>query len=235
MQEMAHHDGHGAMNAQELASAVSFIMKAADADKSGSIDEEELKHAVSAWKNWSHSATRLSDLVKDLLKKYDTDMSGSLDKSQLIELLTALNEGAPIFVDATMVGAGIIRNKLKCSEVICTLNDPGVADDAKAEKTTRSAAAISRWTPRLAGAVVAIGNAPTALFRLLELIADGAPKPAIVLGFPVGFVGAAESKELLAADQHGLDFITLKGRIGGSAIAAAALNALAPTQIVGQP
>jgi precorrin-8X/cobalt-precorrin-8 methylmutase len=147
----------------------------------------------------------------------------------------ALNEGAPIFVDATMVGAGIIRNKLKCSEVICTLNDPGVADDAKAEKTTRSAAAISRWTPRLAGAVVAIGNAPTALFRLLELIADGAPKPAIVLGFPVGFVGAAESKELLAADQHGLDFITLKGRIGGSAIAAAALNALAPTQIVGQP
>ena len=96
MQEMAHHDGHGAMNAQELASAVSFIMKAADADKSGSIDEEELKHAVSAWKNWSHSATRLSDLVKDLLKKYDTDMSGSLDKSQLIELLTALNEGAPI-------------------------------------------------------------------------------------------------------------------------------------------
>lgn len=147
----------------------------------------------------------------------------------------ALNEGAPIFVDATMVGAGIIRNKLAGNEVICTLNDPGVADDAKTEGTTRSAAAISRWTPRLAGAVVAIGNAPTALFRLLDLIADGAPKPAVVLGFPVGFVGAAESKELLAADQHGLDFITLKGRIGGSAIAAAAVNALAPTQIVGQP
>ena len=147
----------------------------------------------------------------------------------------ALADKAPIFVDATMVGAGIIRNKLAGNEVICTLNDTGVADDAKAEDTTRSAAAIARWTPRLAGAVVAIGNAPTALFRLLDLIADGAPKPAVVLGFPVGFVGAAESKELLAADQHGLDFITLKGRIGGSAIAAAAVNALAPTQILGQP
>ena len=147
----------------------------------------------------------------------------------------ALADGAPVFVDATMVGAGIIRNKLAGNEVICTLNDTGVADDAKAEDTTRSAAAIARWTPRLAGAVVAIGNAPTALFRLLDLIADGAPKPAVVLGFPVGFVGAAESKELLAADQHGLDFITLKGRIGGSAIAAAAVNALAPTQILGQP
>lgn len=147
----------------------------------------------------------------------------------------ALAEGAPIFVDATMVGAGIIRNKLAGNEIICTLNDAGVADDAKAWGTTRSAAAVARWTPKLAGAVVAIGNAPTALFHLLDLINDGAPKPAVVLGFPVGFVGAAESKELLAADQHGLDFITLKGRIGGSAIAAAAVNALAPTQIVGQP
>ena len=96
MQEMAHHDGHGAMSESEITSAVDFIMKAADADKSGSIDEEELKHAVSAWKNWSHSATRLSDKVKSLLSKYDTDSSGSLDKAQLIALLTELNEGTPI-------------------------------------------------------------------------------------------------------------------------------------------
>jgi len=139
----------------------------------------------------------------------------------------ALTSGAPILVDATMVGAGIIRRHLSGNEIICTLDDAGVADDAKAWATTRSAAAVDRWVPHLAGSVVAIGNAPTALFRLLELIAEGAPKPAVILGFPVGFVGAAESKDALAADLSEVAFITLKGRIGGSAIASAAVNGLA--------
>lgn len=139
----------------------------------------------------------------------------------------ALKAGTPILVDATMVGAGIIRRHLSANEIICTLDDPGVAEDAIARGTTRSAAAVDRWAPHMAGAVVAIGNAPTALFRLLELIEAGAPKPAVVLGFPVGFVGAQESKQALADTATGIAFITLKGRIGGSAIAAAAVNALA--------
>ncbi len=139
----------------------------------------------------------------------------------------ALKSGAAVLVDANMVGAGIIRRHLSANEIICTLDAAGVAEDAKAMATTRSAAAVDRWLPHLAGSVVAIGNAPTALFRLLELIEEGAPKPAVILGFPVGFVGAAESKDALAADQSGVPFITLKGRIGGSAIASAAVNALA--------
>lgn len=139
----------------------------------------------------------------------------------------ALKAGAPIFIDATMVGAGIINRHLIENEVICTLNDEGVLEDAKGWATTRSAAAVDRWQNRLDGAVVAIGNAPTALFRLLELIASGAPRPAVVLGFPVGFVGAAESKQALVESDLGLDFIALKGRRGGSAMAAAAVNALA--------
>lgn len=139
----------------------------------------------------------------------------------------ALKAGAPVLVDANMVGAGIIRRHLNGNAVICTLDDEGVAEDANRDGTTRSAAAVDRWAPKLAGAVCVIGNAPTALFRLLELIADGAPKPAVVLGFPVGFVGAAESKEALSMNTQGLEYITLKGRIGGSAIASAALNALA--------
>ena len=140
---------------------------------------------------------------------------------------SALKSGAPIFVDANMVAAGIIRRHLSNNEIICTLDDEGVADDAKRDRTTRSAAAVARWLPRLDGAVVAIGNAPTALFRLLEMIEDGVPKPAVVLGFPVGFVGAAESKDALAANALGIEFMTLKGRVGGSAIASAAVNALA--------
>jgi precorrin-8X/cobalt-precorrin-8 methylmutase len=139
----------------------------------------------------------------------------------------ALKSGAPILVDANMVGAGIIRRHLSSNAIICTLDDAGVAEDAKARATTRSAAAVDRWLPHLAGSVVAIGNAPTALFRLLELLQDGAPKPAVILGFPVGFVGAAESKDALAADPSGVPFVTLKGRVGGSAIASAAVNALA--------
>jgi precorrin-8X/cobalt-precorrin-8 methylmutase len=136
----------------------------------------------------------------------------------------ALAAGAPILVDAAMVAAGIMIDPHR---IVCTLRDPETAQLAGAERITRSAAAVERWRPHLPGAVVAIGNAPTALFRLLELLANGAPKPALVLGFPVGFVGAAEAKAALAAFGHGLEFITLRGRRGGSALAAAAVNALA--------
>ena len=139
----------------------------------------------------------------------------------------ALAAGAPILVDTEMVAAGIIRTRLPAGNpVICTLGEPGVADAARALATTRSAAAVDRWAERLAGAVVVVGNAPTALFRLLELLDAGAPPPAIVLGFPVGFVGAAESKAALIA-RGGVAFIALRGRRGGSALASAALNALA--------
>ena len=140
----------------------------------------------------------------------------------------ALADGAPILVDAEMVAHGIIRKRLSSNNpVICTLNDEGVADRAIAAGTTRSAMAVDVWGEQLAGAVVAVGNAPTALFRLLELIDDGAPKPALILGFPVGFIGAAESKRALADRLGDVPFITLHGRRGGSAMAAAAVNALA--------
>jgi len=113
------------------------------------------------------------------------------------------------------------------NEVICTLNDPRVVDLAQRLALTRSAAALDLWAERMAGAVVAIGNAPTALFHLLDLIGAGSPKPAAILGIPVGFVGAAEAKEALIADRRGVPFLTLRGRMGGSAITAAAVNALA--------
>jgi precorrin-8X/cobalt-precorrin-8 methylmutase len=136
--------------------------------------------------------------------------------------------GAPIICDAQMVADGVTRSRLPANNaVICLLHEPSVPGLAKQIGNTRSAAAIDLWLPQLAGAVVAIGNAPTALFRLLELLDIGAPKPALILGFPVGFVGAAESKAELAANSRGVPFITLHGRRGGSAIAAAAVNALA--------
>jgi len=140
----------------------------------------------------------------------------------------ALAAGAPIFCDAEMVAHGITRARLPArNEVICTLNDPRTAGIAERRGTTRSAAALDLWLDRLAGAVVAVGNAPTALFRLLEMLDDGAPKPAAILGIPVGFVGAAESKAALAAAPRGVPFIIVRGRMGGSAITAAAINALA--------
>ncbi len=140
----------------------------------------------------------------------------------------ALATGAPVFCDCEMVGAGIIRRYLPANnEIIVTLNDASVPDRAKDIGNTRSAAAVELWLPRLEGAVVAIGNAPTALFHLLELIDQGAPKPAVILGFPVGFVGAAESKAELAAHPRGCDYVALRGRRGGSAMASAAVNALA--------
>ena len=140
----------------------------------------------------------------------------------------ALGAGAPVLVDGEMLAAGIIRDRLPAANpVICTLRDPSVVKLSKAQQTTRSAAAVELWRPHLAGAVIAIGNAPTALYRLLELLAEGGGRPALVLGFPVGFVGAAEAKEALIAFGKGLQYVTLRGRRGGSAIAAAAVNALA--------
>lgn len=144
----------------------------------------------------------------------------------------ALEAGAPILTDAQMVASGVTRARLPAdNDVVCLLRDPRVPDLARAWGTTRSAAAVSLWSDRLDGAVVAIGNAPTALFHLLEMLVDGAPRPAAIVGVPVGFIGAAESKDALAsfATDHGIDipFITVRGRRGGSAMAASALNALA--------
>jgi precorrin-8X/cobalt-precorrin-8 methylmutase len=142
--------------------------------------------------------------------------------------MRALAAGMPILVDAEMVAAGITRDRLSArNRVICTLREPDVAKLAAAQRTTRSAAAVELWRPHLKGAIVAIGNAPTALFRLLEVLDEGAGQPALVLGFPVGFVGASEAKEALTGFGGGLGFIALKGRRGGSALAAAAVNALA--------
>ncbi|BAZ47569.1 precorrin-8X methylmutase CbiC/CobH [Nostoc sp. NIES-4103] len=148
----------------------------------------------------------------------------------------ALAAGATILCDCRMVAEGVTRKRLPANnQVICTLNEPEVPEMAKKLGTTRSAAALELWRmpigyasrTHLEGAVVAIGNAPTALFRLLEMLDEGCPKPAVILGFPVGFVGAAESKAALAADSRNVPFLTLHGRRGGSAIAAAAVNALA--------
>jgi precorrin-8X/cobalt-precorrin-8 methylmutase len=138
----------------------------------------------------------------------------------------ALRAGALIFCDARMVAEGVTRTRLPANnDVICTLGDPSTPDLAARLGTTRTAAAIELWLPRLAGSVVAIGNAPTALFRLLEAISGGAPRPTAIIGMPVGFVGAAESKEALI--ESGLPAIVMRGRKGGSAMAAAAVNALA--------
>ncbi|MFF8564974.1 precorrin-8X methylmutase [Streptomyces albidoflavus] len=140
----------------------------------------------------------------------------------------ALRAGAPILCDANMVASGVTRKRLPAgNEVICTLADPSVPELAARLGTTRSAAALELWRDRLDGAVVAVGNAPTALFRLLEMIEEGAPRPAAVIGVPVGFVGAAESKDALATHPSGLDHLIVRGRRGGSAMAAAALNAIA--------
>ncbi|MCE6996777.1 precorrin-8X methylmutase [Saccharothrix sp. S26] len=140
----------------------------------------------------------------------------------------ALLAGAPILCDAQMVAAGVTRRRLPAdNEVVCTLGDPRVPGLAAELGTTRSAAALELWRDRLEGAVVAIGNAPTALFHLLEMIAAGAPRPAAVLGVPVGFIGAAESKDALADQDLGLEYLVVRGRRGGSAMTAAALNAIA--------
>jgi precorrin-8X/cobalt-precorrin-8 methylmutase len=144
--------------------------------------------------------------------------------------ISALQAGAPILCDSQMVANGITRSRLPCdNQVICTLNDPATPSLAAALITTRTAAAMELWRDQLAGAVIAIGNAPTALFRLLELLGGGAPPPACIIGMPVGFVGAAESKQALMASP-GARYLTIRGRRGGSAMAAAAVNAIASAQ-----
>lgn len=161
-----------------------------------------------------------TDLAADVAYSDDVVRSGR----------AALAAGAPIFTDAHMVASGVTRTRLPANnEVLCNLRDENVSALAAHHGTTRSAAALDKWVPRLGGAVVAIGNAPTALFHLLELLRAGAPAPAAIIGCPVGFIGAAESKEALAADAAGLGvpFLTVRGRRGGSAITAAAVNAVA--------
>lgn len=163
-------------------------------------------------------ACGMTDIVQDLAASPGAVKAGR----------DTLEAGAPIFCDVQMVAYGITRKRLPArNEIICTLNHPQVPEIAQRINNTRSAAAVELWQPQLKGAVVAIGNAPTALFHLLELLDEGAPKPALILGFPVGFVGAAESKAALAANSRGVPFLTLHGQRGGSAIAAAAVNALA--------
>ncbi|MCX5054701.1 MULTISPECIES: precorrin-8X methylmutase [unclassified Streptomyces] len=163
-------------------------------------------------------ACGMVDLVRDL----------SYTPGVVARAREALRAGAPIFTDVRMVASGVTRNRLPAdNDVLCTLSDPGVPELAAKLGTTRSAAALELWRDRLEGAVVAVGNAPTALFRLLELIEEGAPRPAAVIGVPVGFVGAAESKDALAEHPSGLEHLIVRGRRGGSAIAAAAINAIA--------
>ncbi|HJV13517.1 MAG TPA: precorrin-8X methylmutase [Propionibacteriaceae bacterium] len=141
---------------------------------------------------------------------------------------TALAAGAMVFTDTQMLAAGVTRRRLPAdNKVLCLLDDPRANELAEQWDTTRSAAAVSLWADRLAGAVVAIGNAPTALFHLLELIADGAPHPAVIIGIPVGFVGSPESKIALAGNRWGIPWLVVHGRRGGSALCAAAINALA--------
>lgn len=140
----------------------------------------------------------------------------------------ALNDGAPVLCDAAMVAAGVTRRRLPAdNDVVCTLSDERVPDLARELGTTRSAAAMELWRDRLEGAVVAIGNAPTALFRLLEMVEEGAGRPAAVLGVPVGFIGAVESKQALASHPGGPEHLVVHGRRGGSAMAVAAVNAIA--------
>lgn len=144
---------------------------------------------------------------------------------------SALSRGRPIWCDAHMVAHGVTRSRLPASnEVRCALTEPGIAEDALGAGTTRSAIAVDRWLTDLDGAIAVVGNAPTALFRLLELVLDGDARPAAIIGIPVGFVGAAESKEALATLPHGIPYLTVHGRRGGSAMAAAAVNALASTK-----
>ena len=163
-------------------------------------------------------ACGMTDIVKDLAYSEDVVKIGR----------AALKNGANILCDAQMVANGVTRKRLPANNpVICTLNEPEVANLAKDIGNTRSAAAMELWRSHIEGSIVAIGNAPTALFHLLEMLDQGLPRPAVILGFPVGFVGAIESKAALAENSRGVPCLTIHGRRGGSAMAAAALNALA--------
>lgn len=163
-------------------------------------------------------ACGMTDLVGDLA--WSAGFAGQAE--------AALRAGAPVLCDSSMVAAGVTRSRLPAgNDVLCTLRDPRTPGLAVELGTTRTAASVELWRDRLDGALVAVGNAPTALFHLLDIVAAGAPRPAGVIGVPVGFVGAAESKAALAGSTLGLEFLTLHGRRGGSAIASAAVNALA--------
>ncbi|SFO59366.1 MULTISPECIES: precorrin-8X methylmutase [Actinomadura] len=188
----------------------SFATIRAEADLSG-LPDDVARVAV----RMIH-ACGMTDLVEDLVWS-----PGVVGRAR-----AALLDGAPILCDARMVASGVTRARLPAgNEVVCTLGEPGVPELAARLGTTRSAAALELWRDRLDGAVVAVGNAPTALFRLLEMVEEGAGRPAAVIGVPVGFIGAAESKEALAAS--GLDHLAVRGRRGGSAMTAAAVNAVA--------
>ncbi len=190
----------------------SFSIIRAEADLTGiPADLEKLAVRVA-------HASGMVDVIRDLAFSDKAGVAGR----------TALADGATILSDSRMVAEGITRARLpKNNAVLCTLSDPAVPELARKLGTTRSAAAMELWLPHLAGSVVAVGNAPTVLFRLLEMLDEGAPKPALIIGFPVGFVGAAESKAALAENSRGAPFIVVHGRRGGSAMAAAAVNALA--------
>jgi len=163
-------------------------------------------------------ACGMVDLVRDVAASPGFGAAGE----------AALRAGAPILCDTSMVASGVTRSRLPAgNEVVCTLSEPSVARLAQERGTTRTAAAMELWRDRLDGAVVVVGNAPTALFRLLELVEEGVAPPAAVIGIPVGFIGAAESKAALAGHPSGLEHLVVHGRRGGSAIAAAAVNALA--------
>ncbi len=186
---------------------------------------------IRAETNWKNLPDDLAPVAVRLIHSCGmTDITEDLEASPDAVKIgrNALAGGAAILCDSQMVANGITKARLpKDNPIICTLNYPEVTELARQINNTRSAAALELWRPHLAGAVVAIGNAPTALFRLLELLDQNVDKPALILGFPVGFVGAAESKIELATNSRGVPFITLHGRRGGSAIAAAAVNALA--------
>ncbi|HYD14758.1 MAG TPA: precorrin-8X methylmutase [Hyphomicrobium sp.] len=162
-------------------------------------------------------ASGMVEIASDIVMSEDFAIKGH----------AALRAGAPIFCDAKMIAHGVTRSRLPANnEVICTLDEPSVPALAQKMDTTRSAAALELWRPRLGGAIVAIGNAPTALFRLLEMLDEGAPPPAAIIGIPVGFVGAVESKDELSSDGR-CPYLIVKGRKGGSAMTVAAINALA--------
>jgi len=166
-------------------------------------------------------ACGIPEIVEDLAWGGDVAAAGR----------AALAGGATILTDCEMLASGITRARLPAqNRVLCTLGDAAVPALAARLGTTRSAAAVDLWQPHLSGAVVAIGNAPTALFRLLELLADGAPRPAAIIACPVGFVGAAEAKEALCEARIGVPYLTVRGRRGGSALTAAAINALAKAE-----
>jgi precorrin-8X/cobalt-precorrin-8 methylmutase len=179
----------------------------------------------------SHLPDDAHDLVVRMIHSCGmTDLAGDtiVSPGAVAAAHAALRAGAPVLCDAMMVASGITRRFLPAgNDVVCALDDPDVPARAAALGTTRSAAALDLWMPLLEGAVVAIGNAPTALFRLLELIEAGAPRPAVVLGLPVGFVGAMESKAALVAHPAGLEHVVVHGRRGGSAMTVGAVNALA--------